>query len=194
MLRKLPNTARLSCDVALLTAPADKPGPPTFRIDPAYTGGPVKLAGWPLPLIIDLATLTNAKRIIGNMDHERKQRVGHVTEVQNDGKQVKLAGLISAATDASRELVEASANGYPFGGSIEVAFAARNVAELAPGKTATVNGKTAMGPVLIGRNGVLFGVAFSDHPADDATDVQIAAATADGSPRITLAEMKARAT
>lgn len=179
--------AELTCDIALLAAQPEDAGPRKFSIDPAYSGGAVNLDGWPLPLVIDLATLKEGKRITANLDHDRKQRVGHSTEVLNDGKTVRINGLVSGASAAAAQFIEAGDGGYPWGGSVEVAFQKRHVTELAPGKTAKVNGKTHVGPAFIGKHGTLFGVAMSDSPADDSTKVTIAA-SANG--KVTLAQMK----
>jgi hypothetical protein len=187
---KLPRVANLSCSVALATA-STKQGPPAFTADPAYTGVAVLIAGWHLPLVIDLATLKNAKRVTINLDHERKQRVGHITGSTNNGKTLALSGVISGAGDAAKEVLESAKNGFPFGGSIEVAFKNENVVLLTPKETAIVNGRTFTGPVLVGRHGVLFGLALTDSPADESTAVSIAASR--GGRSITLRELKLQA-
>jgi hypothetical protein len=170
--------AELTCDVALLAAVEGDAGPRKFKIEPAYSGGAVNLNGWPLPLVVDLATLTVGKRVSANLDHERKQRVGHVTESHNDGKTVSLDGVVSGASAAANQFLESSDAGFPWGASIEVAFKPANVAELRKGEQQVVNGRTIKGPALVGRKGVLFGVAMSDSPADDSTVVTIAATAA----------------
>lgn len=183
----LPNVAHLSCAVSLAAAPAEKAGPPTINVDPAYTGGAVRLNGWPLPLVIDLATLSNSKRQLINLDHVSKQRVGHITATKNDGKSLSLVGLLSWPGADADTVLAAKANDYPLGGSIEVKFDRKLPTLLAAGKTATLNGRTFTGPLLLGRYGELFGLAITDNPADGNTAITVAASA---DRQITLGELK----
>jgi hypothetical protein len=181
---KLPSTIKLGADLTINAAAPDKAGPRTFTLDPAYSGGVVRLSDFPLPLVIDLAGLSKAKRITANLDHDRKQRVGHVSDVTNDGRSLKMAGVLSGASTATTQVIEASDAGYPWGCSIEVAVA--KLVEVAAGKTASANGQTFDGPLLIARKGTLLGVALSDSPADQSTAVTIAATAPPSAQRRSL--------
>src|SRR5687768_7598426 len=62
-----------------------KKGPRKFDVT-AYTGGPLEVKGYELPIYVDLKGMDRTRTLVANLDHEAKQRVGHVNEVQNDGK------------------------------------------------------------------------------------------------------------
>ncbi len=159
----------------------DKKTPPAFEVT-AYTGGAMQINGWDMPVVIDLAGLSYRKSLVANLDHDPRQRVGHVTDTSKvDGKLV-LSGFASAATQAAREVVESAANGFVWQASVEVV--PTKVIELAAGKTALVNGQEVSGPAYITRKGTLKGFGFVSHGADDNTIVSIAASadTSRGSP------------
>ena len=51
---------------------------PTFKVT-AYTGGPMELAGFNLPVVVDLAGMRFSNSLVANLDHDGSKRVGHVT-------------------------------------------------------------------------------------------------------------------
>ena len=150
-----------------------KKGPRKFDVL-AYTGGKLVVAGYDLPVVVDLRGLTARKSIVANLDHDRKQRVGHVTARHNDGKTLRLEGLASAATGARDEVVASADNGFQWQASIEAA--PQKLVKVPAGKTVEVNGQQFEGPLLIARKSVLGGFAFLSHGADENTSVTIAAA------------------
>ena len=155
-------------------AAADDKGVPKFSMQ-AYSGGPLKLKGIPLPVIVDLAGLSYADSIVANLDHDETRRVGHVTEKSNDGKSLRLEGIVSAATDASREVVESASADFPWQASIEAKIL-EPLEQIKAGKLVNVNGQAFQGPVYVARKTKLFGVALLTRGADDSTTVKIAAA------------------
>ena len=44
-------------------------GPPKFEVV-AYTGGAMTLAGWELPVVVDLDGMSFGKSIVANLDHD----------------------------------------------------------------------------------------------------------------------------
>lgn len=157
--------------------------PPKFH-SVAYSGDRVNGATATPKLqhdyIIDLAGMTAGKNVKANLDHKVNQRVGHVTEFSNDGKQVIVSGLLSAATTHRDEVASSAANGYSWEGSIEASLAKPRL--LAAGKSATVNGRTVEGPLYIFGKSVLTDLAFVSHGADGGNEVTIAAAAAKERP------------
>jgi len=154
-------------------------GPPTFSglgysggMVPGYTATP-KL---PYPYVIDLAGTKNARHQHANLDHKGAQRVGHLTKVDNDGKQLAVEGLLSAATAHRDEVANSARDGMPWEVSIECNLGG---SQLVPkGKSATVNGQTFQGPFFRMTKNTFTGLAFVSHGADDGNAVKVAASTA----------------
>ncbi len=154
--------------------------PATFEII-AYNGGelatPAYMAKFGMPVVIDLAGLESAASITANMDHDQTQRVGHVTETRNDGRQLILAGVVSGTGAAASEVVANAKQGYPWQASVE-AVPTAPLEKIEAGQKITVNGQRFEGPVLVARKSRLYGVAFLARGADSTTSVKIAATAA----------------
>lgn len=140
-----------------------------------YTGGPVSVNGWDLPVVVDLAGLKASKVLVANLDHDQTKRVGNF-DLVNDGKQLVANGTATAATAARDEVVNSAAAGYQWQASLEVN--PHKVEQLAKGKTTVVNGQEITGPAYITRTGTLKGFGFVSHGADDNTTATIAATAA----------------
>lgn len=166
----------------------EKPQPATFEAT-FYTGGPLEIANWDEPVVIDLAGLQNGNVLVANLDHDSSKRVGNFT-VTNDGKSLVAHGTASAATAARDEVVNSAANGYMWQASLEVQPHKNGVELLKSGKTATVNGQVIAGPAYITRRGTLKGFAFVSHGADDNTTASIAAIAATQKEKSMKAEVK----
>jgi hypothetical protein len=163
--------------VVLAQASAENASEPRKFSSVAYTGGALVVAGFPLPVVVDLKGVTTAKTIIANLDHVATQRVGQVTEIANDGKSLKLNGTLSASTPSRDEVIKSAADGFEWQMSIEAKPTTK--LEMVPeGKKATANGQTFDGPILIARKSRLFGVAFVGQGADESTSATIAAGAA----------------
>lgn len=164
-------------------------GPRSFT-STFYTGGPLNIGGWDLPVVVDLAGLKNGKVLVANLDHDPSKRVGNFA-VANDGRQLVASGRATAATAARDEVVNSAADGYQWQASLEVQ--PHKVEELAKGKTVEVNGQQITGPAYITREGTLKGFAFVSHGADDNTSATIAASAASSTPREKEMEPKFKA-
>jgi hypothetical protein len=149
-------------------------GPRSFT-STFYTGGPLNIGGWDMPVVVDLAGLKNGKVLVANLDHDASKRVGNFA-VANDGRQLVASGRATAATAARDEVVNSAADGYQWQASLEVQ--PHKVEELAKGKTIEVNGQQITGPAYVTREGTLKGFAFVSHGADDNTSATIAASAA----------------
>lgn len=186
MPRKDKTLARFAFDAAVEIIAAEtgedgKQPAPKFRII-AYNGGELRTAEYMrkfgAPVVIDLAGLSYSASITANMDHDASQRVGHVTEKNNDGRQLILAGIVSGTGDAAREVVDNAARDYPWQASVE-AIPTTALEEVKAGQSVSVNGRTIVGPALIARKSRLYGVAFLARGADETTSVSIAASAAE---------------
>lgn len=182
----------MQAEVAITAADAaedGKPkGPPKFDVV-AYTGGAMNVRGYDAPVVVDLSGMQFGNSLIANLDHDSSKRVGHVTETNKADGQLKLGGVVSAATDAAREVVESAANGFVWQASIEAQPS--KLIEVAAGKTVTVNGQEFDGPLYVARKSTLKGFAFVSHGADDNTSATIAAGAASNKEKGMDKELKA---
>src|SRR5690349_1331809 len=157
-------------------AEGEKKGPAKFT-STFYTGGALNIDGWDLPVVVDLAGLSEGKVLVANLDHDRTKRVGNFA-VANDGKSLVANGTASAATPARDEVVGSAADGYQWQASLEVQPAKGGVEEVKKGEKVNVNGQEFTGPLYVTRKGTLKGFAFVSHGADDNTTASIAAIAA----------------
>lgn len=162
-------------DVEIKAAEGESKGPARFDMV-AYNGGELRVPGFNLPVVVDLAGAEFHKSVVANLDHDRTQRVGHVTDKVNDGKTVKLGGFVSGAGSAAKEVLAAHANQYPWQASIEANRLKLDL--IRANKSVDVNGQTFTGPIYVARKSVIYAVAFCDQGADSDTVVNIAAQAA----------------
>src|SRR3954452_5094540 len=131
--------------------------PRRFKISPAYAGGALVVSGYGLPIVPDLAGMQADENVVLNLDHKSEARIGHCTDVANDGRSLRLGGIVSAATEAAREFTESAQRGFPWAASIECQPGA--IEEVSRGSTATANGRVFQGPIQIARKSRLYAVA-----------------------------------
>ncbi|MBL4698290.1 MAG: hypothetical protein JKX70_05590 [Phycisphaerales bacterium] len=143
----------------------------------AYTGGPMILAGWAHPVVVDLAGMEIAGGQIKSRpilkDHNRSLIVGHTESIRIEGNQLLVSGVISGAGAVAKEIIESSRNGFPWQASLG---AMSGQMEFVPkGKKAMANGREFAGPVHIARKSMLGEVSFVALGADDNTSASVAA-------------------
>ena len=164
-----------------------KPAGPAKFVSTFYTGGKLDIAGWDLPVVVDLAALSQAKVLVANLDHDQTKRVGNFA-VANDGKSLVASGTATAKTAAAAEVIDSALAGYQWQSSLEVN--PRKVTEVKAGKTVTINGQEHEGP-LYQVAGTLKGFGFVSHGADDNTTATIAATAASTKGKVMRKEVKA---
>jgi hypothetical protein len=180
----------MSAPVAIEAAMSEgeKKSPAKF-VSTFYTGGALSISGWDLPVVVDLAGLTNGNVLVANLDHDASKRVGNFS-VANDGRSLVANGTATASTAARDEVVQSAADGYQWQASLEVS--PKRVEEVKAGKKVEVNGQSFEGPLYVTRAGVLKGFAFVSHGADDNTTATIAASAANQKKGLHMkAEVKA---
>ncbi len=98
-----------------------KPRLPRFSMV-AYTGGPMRIAGWRYPVIVDLAGLgiPSQSRPI-RFGHDMASGVGHTDAIRVEDGQLVAAGVVSRDTAAAKEVVVSARNGFPWQASIGAA-------------------------------------------------------------------------
>lgn len=169
---------------ALLSTPewiaaADGDGKPALArfTMAAYNGGPMQLAGWRHPVVVDLAgmRIPSQRRPI-RLQHDADRGVGHTERITIDGGRLAAEGIISRGTAEAREVVEAGRNGFPWQASIGAQVVRHDF--LAEGQTRGVNGQEIVGPANIVTESVLGEISFVDLGADGTTSASIAASAA----------------
>jgi len=140
----------------------------------AYTGAPMRIAGWKHPLIIDLAGLSiPAQSRPIRFGHDPLAGVGHTDSIRVEQGQLLASGVVSRDTAAAREVVTSSKNGFPWQASVgasvdEFEFVKEH-------QQVTVNGRQYGGPLNVVRKSTLGEISFVDLGADGATSASVAA-------------------
>jgi hypothetical protein len=179
----VPSSLRIVCDDAssinLQAAEAAEEGKPALRKFSmvAYTGGAMRLGGWPYPVVVDLAGMrvTRKSRPILK-DHDRASIVGHTDDIMVGDSRLEVAGVISGVGNTAQEVIATSENGFPWQASLGAN--ADKVVFIPEGKTASANSREFKGPVYIARKSTLGEVSFVALGADDDTEARIAAGQA----------------
>jgi hypothetical protein len=140
----------------------------------AYTGGAMRLGGWPYPVIVDLAGMRVTRKARPILkDHDRGSIVGHTNDITVNDSRLEVAGVISGVGSTAQEVIATSENGFPWQASLGAS--ADKVVFIPEGKTAKANGREFLGPVYIARKSTLGEVSFVALGADDDTEARIAA-------------------
>lgn len=140
-----------------------------------YTGGTLRgVKGYDLPVVLDVAGMTFARRMVANLDHDQKQRVGHVESAAAESGALNVKGVFSAATPARAEVVESARAGFEWEASIE-ALPTVSPQIVESGEQVKVNGQTFTGPLYVIPKSQVRGLAFVSHGADGGNQVAIAA-------------------
>ncbi|MEX2187559.1 MAG: Mu-like prophage major head subunit gpT family protein [Pirellulales bacterium] len=142
----------------------------------AYTGGPMQLAGWRYPVVVDLQGLNvgGQKRPI-LLDHTRDVDfvMGQTDGVSVVNNQLVVAGHVMGESTKAKQVIALNDKGFAWQSSIG---ARADQVEFVPeGKTSQANGREFAGPVNIARRATLGEISFVVLGADDSTSAQIAA-------------------
>ncbi len=171
--------ASFQIDAAATTGDVNAaPALPRFRMV-AYTGGPMRIAGWRFPVIVDLAGLaipSQNRPIRFGHDASAAAGVGHTDAISVEAGQLIATGVVSRDTPAAREIVVSSKNGFPWQASIGASV--EEFEFIKDGQKAIVNGRTFEGPVNVVRKATLGEISFVDLGADGNTSAQVAASQA----------------
>lgn len=181
----VPSSLRIVCDdaatITLAAAETPEEGKPALRkfSMTAYTGGAMRLGGWPYPVVVDLAGMrvTRKSRPILK-DHYRASIVGHTDDIAITDKSLQVAGVISGVGSTAQEVIATSENGFPWQASLGAS--ADKVVFIPEGKSATANTREFKGPVYIARKSTLGEVSFVALGADDDTEAKVAASQPEG--------------
>lgn len=146
---------------------------PRFRMV-AYTGGPMRIAGWKFPVIIDLAGMSiPAQSRPIRFGHDPLSGVGHTDSIRVEQGKLVAAGLVSRDTSAAREVVASSKNGFPWQASVGASV--EEFEFIKSQQQVTVNGRQHSGPLNVIRKSTLGEISFVDLGADGETSASVAA-------------------
>ena len=175
--RAVPTTLNLTASALFEVEAAGEGGQstglPRFRMV-AYTGGPMRIAGWRYPVIIDLAGLaipSQARPI--RFGHDPLSGIGHTDAIRVDQGQLVATGLVSRDTSAAREVVVSSKNGFPWQASVGASV--EEFEFVKETQNVMVNGRQHSGPLNVVRKATLGEISFVDLGADGATSASVAA-------------------
>ena len=180
----VPTSLRIVCDdsstIRLQAAETTEEGKPSLRkfAMTAYTGGAMRLGGWPYPVVVDLSGMrvTRKSRPILK-DHDRGSIVGHTNDIAVSNSKLEVSGVISGVGSTAQEVIATSENGFPWQASLGAS--ADKVVFIPEGKTAQANDREFKGPVYIARKSTLGEVSFVALGADDDTEARVAAGKAE---------------
>lgn len=183
----VPNLLNLSATATIELAAAGvdpEKALPRFRMV-AYTGGPMRIAGWRHPVVLDLAGLaipSQARPI--RFGHDPLSGVGHTDAIRIEEGQLVASGMVSRDTTAAREIVVSAKNGFPWQASVgagveEFEFVKEN-------QKLVVNGQSLTGPLNVVRKATLGEISFVDLGADGRTSATIAATNPAGDAIVNL--------
>lgn len=157
--------------------PADGQPPRARRFSmTAYTGGPMVLAGWKFPVIVDLAGLVFGRQqrpIL--LDHQRdvEHIIGQSDTLAVRGHQLIVAGQVLGDSTQAQQVIGLHDRGFSWQASIGAR--AEQVEFIPDGKTVEVNGREFPGPVNVARRAHLGEISFVALGADENTTASIAA-------------------
>jgi len=171
---KPPERLQLTAQMEI-TAGADagdgKPSLPRFSMV-AYTGGPMRIAGWRYPVVVDLAGLA-IPRQNAPIREAHGARVGHAESIRVEDGKLIAAGVISCTGQVARELVADARNGFPWQASIGASV--EQFEFVREKQAVVVNGREFAGPVNVVRKATLGEISFVDLGADANSSASVAA-------------------
>ena len=179
----LPEKGRLSLiatrlDLEAAASPDENGSPRRFTMT-AYTGGPMKLAGWRHPVVVDLVGLAigdQNRPILLDHAHDVESVMGQTDKISATDKELLVTGQILGDSPKARQVIALADKGFSWRASIGAR--AEQVEFVADGAKIKANGQTFTGPIYVARKSTLGEISFVVLAADDNARAQIAA-TAD---------------
>lgn len=156
-----------------------------------YTGGEMRVPGYPTPIVLDMQGGVYSQRVPLLKDHSPAMVLGHSESVRiESGRELVVEGVISGANQVAREVVDTAKNGFVWQASIGADPISTERVEA--GESATVNGQTFQGPLLVVRRWRMREMTLTAMGADEHTTVSIAAHSAHGDTTMTFAQFLKR--
>ena len=144
---------------------------PTFRML-AYTGAPMRVGGFSMPVVVDLAGAKINDPLVILRDHDPGRVIGQGRgEIGPAG--LVLAGTVTGDDADSQAIVTHAKNGFRWQASIGADI--NMSATVREGEKVTVNGRSLVGPLFVAQKTAIKEVSFVAMGADDQTTVDVAA-------------------
>jgi hypothetical protein len=152
---------------------------PTFQIH-AYSGDLMKIEGYWLPIVIDLAGLSARDATPVVLNHDETAIVGQATKTVISKAGIDLSGNITGENDATKEVLSQAANDFQWQASVGVGVSPEpgSLQSIGENTSVQVNGKNLKGPLYVVRKGRLGHVSFVGAGADESSWTRIAAKAA----------------
>ncbi len=150
----------------------------------AYGGGELQVAGFPLPIVVDLQGMSfrsdKLPTYFGHHDgSDGSKLVGHSDRHDTSDGRLVVAGAISSSNQFASEVLAAHDNGFEWQASIGVIPDRTSIKEIKAGLTVQINNRQFTGPILVAGKSVLRHIAILPEGADSGTSLSIAANVAD---------------
>lgn len=170
--------ASMKIDAALPPAEGQPPRNRRFSML-AYTGGPMRVANFSYPVVVDLAGLdvsgASFPVFIGH-NQDPEYMLGQADRVEIVGTNLVSSGDVIDVSLRAQQVVAAADRGFRWQASIGAVVLQR---EFVPeGKSVNVNGGNFAGPVIVARKSELGEISFVFRGADRNTSASIAASAA----------------
>lgn len=141
----------------------------------AYTGVPMVVPGFKRPVLIDLQGVFSTRATLPLLkDHRPDLVIGHADRIDNDGRTLRVSGVMSGNGPSAREVVENAKQGFPWQSSVTAI--PTELEEIPAGRSVVVNGREWVGPLTVARRAKLKEISLLSMGADDQTSAAIAAA------------------
>lgn len=172
----LPEELTLSAPFVLdLEAKAAGDGKPRFSLVANSGTEPMKVAGFFDPVVIDLAGATFDRQptpVIA--DHDTTKRIGHTTKQAVTSNGIMAEGVVSSTSPEATSFVADAKAGFPF--QVSVGAAVQEAVFVPKGQSATVNGKTFNGPIIVAKKTLIRELSVTVLGADKNTSALVAQA------------------
>lgn len=157
----------LTLAASLRMQPADGDTPRRFSMA-AYDGGLLRLANFPVPVVVDLAGLESSDQVKALLYHDPARPVGHMESVRVTNDRLEADGVLSVPAHAD-EILAAQQRGFEWEASIGASIGRGSLERVPAGRTVTVNGREFRGPLAVARKTRLREISFVGAGAGENT-------------------------
>lgn len=180
-LTKLP-TLTITANASKVEAMETEEGEAPRLLLNAYNGGALRLAGFDLPLVVDIASLRTRQDIPLLRDHDDKRVIGHSIDLTTDSA-INATGVLSYPSEDTDRVKASSKQKFPWQVSIGAEAEDEGmVYRYEKGSSVNVNGRIFSGPVLVAKGFSLSEFSLVPRGADKTTSSRLAASFTSFSP------------
>lgn len=172
-----PNALTLTapCEITAAASSGDDAAKPRRFSMTAYTGGPMTLAGWRYPVVVDLAGLNvgdSSRPIFLGHQQDVDDVVGQTDRIEIAEGQLVASGDVLGDSPRVQRVIALADKGFRWQASIGAQ--AQKVDFVKANQSVVVNGRSFDGPLNVARQSVLGEISFVPLGADTQTSALIA--------------------